>query len=43
MYVIPEIETEGLTEHTLALLQEHYKNPRIGTFGLTEDELADRV
>ncbi|WP_304973808.1 winged helix-turn-helix transcriptional regulator [uncultured Alistipes sp.] len=40
MYVIPEIETEGFTEHTLALLQEHYKNPRIGTFGLTEDELA---
>lgn len=40
MYVIPEIETEGLTEHTLALLQEHYKNPRIGTLGLTKDELT---
>lgn len=40
MYVIPEIEAEGFTEHTLALLQEHYKNPRIGTLGLTEDELA---
>lgn len=40
MYVIPEIGTEGLTEHTLALLQEHYKNPCIGTLGLTEDELT---
>lgn len=40
MYVIPEIDAEGLTEHTLALLQEHYKNPRVGTFGLTKDELA---
>lgn len=40
MYVIPEIEAEGFTERTLALLQEHYKNPRIGTFGLTKDELA---
>lgn len=39
MYVIPEIETEGLTEHTFALLQEYYKNPRIGTLGLTSDEL----
>lgn len=39
MYVIPEIETEGLTEHTMALLQEYYKNPRIGTLGLTDSEL----
>lgn len=40
MYVIPEIDAEGLTEHTLALLQEHYKNPSIGTLGLTKDELT---
>ena len=40
MYVIPEIETEGLTERTMALLEEYYKNPRIGTLGLTKDELA---
>jgi len=38
MYVIPEIEREGLTEHTLVLLQEYYKKPRIGTFGLTKRE-----
>ena len=30
MYVIPEIETEGLTERTMALLEEYYKNPQIG-------------
>lgn len=40
MYVIPEIETEGFTEHTMALLEEYYKNPRIGTLGLTKSELA---
>ena len=40
MYVIPEIETEGLTDRTMALLEEYYKNPRIGTLGLTKDELA---